>query len=117
MKHPDFLYRYRPVIPPDFFAVQEIEYNTVYLCPLDKLNDPREGGFRYEPSNVETLRQQLVNMALEDGKAEIALLLHLSPDEIVREIDHGDVMRKVRATWSAGRHVRGAHDVLRKARG
>jgi len=82
--HPRFLYRYRPI---NEFSLQEILYNTVYICPFEKLNDPLEGGFLYEPSKVAELLEILKKKALADGEFEIALLIEWMSDSVIAEAD------------------------------
>jgi hypothetical protein len=80
--NPRFLYRYRPI---NENSLQEIAFNTVYVCPFDKLNDPREGGFRTEKSD--SLRERLIDQAIKDGENEIALVLHLASKDDLAELE------------------------------
>ena len=84
LKPPRFLYRYRPL---NDYSLQEIALNSVYACPLTKLNDDEEGTFSVEKSNPTVLRGQLTERAVADGEIESALLIRCLPDEWIVEIE------------------------------
>jgi hypothetical protein len=101
MSPPPFLYRYRK---PSDFALKEIVNNSAWLCSLADLNDPREGRYRVEPSDIVDLREQLISDCLREGDAEGALLLKYLPDEGIRQIEQeamkkGEAFLNVRKTW------------------
>src|SRR5260370_39917206 len=81
MLPPRYLYRYRPV---NDFTLQEIAANSVYLCPLDKLNDEEEGDFTVEPSDLKEFRDRLIELALADHKQEFAAILRTLDDNELR---------------------------------
>jgi hypothetical protein len=83
---PDLLYRYRPWGKNAF---NEIAYNIVRLSPLNResLNDPAEGTYKIELSNVEEIRYRLILIALEDGKPQYAMYLLAMSNEEIRELE------------------------------
>src|SRR4029079_12004747 len=84
MNTPRHLYRYRPV---NEFTLQEIAWDSVYLCPLTKLNDDQEGYFSKVPSNTQELRDLLVKHALADGELEIAQMIDTIPSRTMRQLE------------------------------
>jgi hypothetical protein len=101
MQPPRYLYRYRPV---NDFTLQEIAVNSVYLCPLDKLNDEEEGYFTVEPSDLRQFRDRLIELALADHKQQFAVLLRALDDNDLRKLHTqalqlGGEYLDTRGTW------------------
>jgi hypothetical protein len=69
---PSILYRYRPMSEN---LLAEIEFNSVYFCPLNKLNDSLEGTFDFKSSDLDQFRKILIERAYEEQEPEHAARL------------------------------------------